>query len=203
MRLQMRQTLWVTAVMVGVVMVAGTSYAQAPLPLPPSGAAQAKPEPVVVPLQATVVITRYKSDKAQTVVSRMPFEVWVNTGGASTVMFNSDVPVPTTTFATAEGAEKPTPVTTFNHRSIGTQLTIEARALADGRFSLGVSISDSQIVPWPAFDPSIGGPRTANQNHRAQATLVLRDGQTVQHSLTSDRVSGDLTKVEVTLNVVK
>lgn len=205
MRLQMRQTLWVMAVMVGAVVSAGTSYAQTPAPpSPPAGSAQQKPEPVVIPLKVTVVITRYKSDKAQTVVSRLPFELWVNTGSSATIQWQSEVPVPTTTFVTPEGGNKPAPVTTFNYRGIGTGVTVEARALADGRFSLSVSINDSQIVPAPEFaDPSVGGPRTANQTLRNQATPILRDGQTVQHSLSSDRVTGDITKVDVTLNVVK
>lgn len=203
MRLQMRQTLWAMAVIVGVVMAAGTSYAQTPPPpSPPAGAAQAKPEPVVIPLKVTVVITRFKSDKAQTVVSRMPFELWVNTGSSSTVNFGSEVPVPTTTFASQEGA-KSTPVTSFNYRSIGTQLTVEARDRADGRFSIAVSINDAQIMQAPTFDPAVGGPRAAFQTIRAQATTIVRDGQTVQHSLSSDRVSGDLTRVDVTVNVVK
>lgn len=205
MRLQMKQMLWAMAVIVGVVMAAGAGYAQAPTP--PAGAASAaqqKPEPVVIPLKVTVVITRYNSDKAQTVVSRMPFEVWVNTGSSSTLQARSEVPVPTTTFVTPEGGNKAAPVTSFNYRSIGTGLTVGATALSDGRFSVAVSIDDSHIVPAPEFvDPSVGGPRTANQSLRNQATTILRDGQTVQHSLTSDRLSGDLTRVDVTVNVVK
>ncbi len=204
MRLQMRQTLWVMALMVGAVMAAGTSYAQTPPPpSPPAGAAQAKPEPVVIPLKVTVVITRYKSDKAQTVVSRMPFEVWVNTGSSSTVNFSSEVPVPTTTFAAVEGTNKTNPVTSFNYRGMGTQLTVEARAQADGRFSVAVSINDNQIVQAPTFDPAVGGPKAAFQTIRAHATTLSRDGETVQHSLSSDRVSGDLTRIDVTVNVVK
>lgn len=195
MRLQMRQTLWVIAVMVGVVTATGAGYAQAP-------AAQQKAEAVVVPLKVTVVITRHKSDKAQTVVSRLPFEMWVNTGSNATLRFDSSMPVPTTTFAQQDGANKTTPVTSFTYRSMGTSLTVsDARAQGDGRFMITLSIEDSQIVP--AADQIAGGPTTGTQTHRSQASPILRDGQTVLHSLVTDRVTGDMTRIEVTLNVVK
>lgn len=191
---QMKQALWVLAVMTGVVAATGAGYAQGP-------AAQ-KAETAIVPLKVTVVITRHKSDKAQTLLSRLPFELWVNTGNASTIRFNSEVPVPTTMLSQDQATNKTTPVTSFTLRSIGTSLTVEAQALADGRFSIPLSIDDSQILPTPV-DSGGGLPRTGTQSLRTQTTLLLRDGQTVQHSLATDRVTGDVTKVEVTLNVVK
>jgi hypothetical protein len=194
---QMKRALWVMAVMTGVVAATGAGYAQGP-------AAQQKAEAAIVPLRVTVVITRHKSDKAQTVLSRLPFDVWVNTGGTATLRFDSSMPVPTPTFMSggAEG-EKPKPVTSFSYRSMGTSLTVsDARALGDGRFMINLAIEDSQIVP-AVSDPNVGGPTTGTQTHRTQASPVLRDGQTVQHSLVTDRVTGDVTKVEVTLNVVK
>jgi len=196
MRLQMRQTRWVMAVMVGVVMASGLGQAQ-------GAAAQQKAEAAVVPLKVTVVMTRHKSDTAQTVVSRLPFELWVNTGSPATIRFGSEVPVPTTTFSPAEGADtKSTPVTSFSYRPIGTNVTVSAQDHGEGRYRLDVQIEDSQIVP-AVTDPAVGGPRTANQSFRATAQPILRDGQTVQHSLATDRMTGDVTKIEVTLNVVK
>jgi len=195
MGLQMRQARWVMAVMVAVVMASGLGQAQGP-------AAQQKAEAVAVPLQVTVVITRYKSDKVQTVVSRLPFEVWVNSGSGATLRTNSDVPVPTTTFVADGPDKKSTPVTSFTYRPIGTSVTVNAHDHGEGRYRLEVLIEDSQIVP-AVTDPDFGGPRTANQTFRATAQPILRDGQTVQHSLATDRMTGDVTKIEVTLNVVK
>lgn len=196
MRLHMKQTFWVMAVVVGVVLASGSGQAQAP-------AAQQKAEAVVVPLKVTVVMTRHKSDKAQTVVSRLPFELWVNTGSSATIRFGSEVPVPTTRFSQAEGADtKSTPVTSFNYRSIGTSVTVSALDQGEGRYRLDVSIEDSQIVP-AVTDPDVGGPRTAFQSLRAATQPILRDGQTVQHSLATDRMTGDVTKIEIMLHVVK
>lgn len=196
MRLQIRQTCWVMAVVVGIVMATGTGQAQGPAP-------QQKAEPAVVPLKVTVVMTRYKSDKAQTVVSRLPFELWVNTGSSATIRLGSDVPVPTITMVQGEGADKKsTPVASFNYRPIGTSVTVNAHDHGEGRYRLDVSIDDSQILP-AATDPDLGGPRTAFQSLRTATQPILRDGQTVQHSLATDRMTGDVTKIELTLNVVK
>ncbi len=196
MTLQMRHTRWVMAVMVGMVMASGLGHAQGP-------AAQQKAEAAVVPLKVTVVMTRYKSDKAQTVVSRLPFELWVNTGSSATIRFGSEVPVPTIIIAQGEGADKKsTPVASFTYRSIGTSVTVNAQDHGEGRYRLEVLIEDSQVVP-AVTDPEFIGPRTANQSFRATAQPILRDGQTVQHSLATDRMTGDVTKIELTLNVVK
>jgi len=194
-KIQMRQTLWAIAVVAGVVMATGASHAQTPT-------AQQKAEAVVVPLKVTVVITRHKSDKAQTVLSRLPFELWVNTGSDATLRIGSEVPVPSTTLSKDETTNKVTPVTTFNYRSVGTSVTVNASDLGGGRFQVKVSLSDSQILPFE-IGTSLDGPRTANQSLQTTTAPILRDGQTVQHSLATDRVTGDVTKIEVTLNVVK
>jgi type II secretory pathway component GspD/PulD (secretin) len=190
----MRQILWVTAVMVVMVLASGAGRAQGP-------AARQKAEAAVIPLKVTVVVTRHKSDKAQTVVSRMPFEIWVNTGSSATLRFGSEVPVPTTRIASVEGSEKNTPVTSFTYRSVGTSITVSAQDHGEGRYRLDVSIEDSQIIPL-ATGPDVGGPRTGNQSFRSATQPILRDGQTVQHSLATDIVTGDVIKAEVTLNVV-
>lgn len=199
MRIQMKQPLWVMAVIAGVVMTSGKGYAQAPPSPPPP--AQQKAEAVVVPLKVTVVITRHKSDKAQTVVSRLPFELWVNTGreGAS-LRFHSEVPVPTTTLST----DRAQVVQSYSNKTLQTSVTCNAQDLGNGRFRLDIGIDDAQLLPL-SRPAEVGGefPQTATQYFRATTQPVLRDGQTVQHSLATDRITGDITKVEVTLNVVK
>lgn len=195
MKTQMKQALWVMVVMTGLVAATGSSYAQAP-------AAPQKAEAVVVPLKVTVVITRHKSDKAQTVLSRLPFELWVNTGSDATMRISSEVPVPTTTVSKDEATGKMVSVPTWIMRPVGTSVTVNASDLGDGRFQLKVSLNDSQYVPFSADVPS-GAPRTASNSLQTTTAPIVRDGQTVQHSLATDRVTGDMTKIEVTLNVVK
>lgn len=200
MKRQMTQALWVMAVMTGVVAATGTGSAQAPATGAPP--AQQKADVPVIPLKVTVVITRHKSDKARTVISRLPFELWVNTGNTATVRLNSDVPVPTTRISQDDVTRKSTPVTSYTYRPVGTSLTVEARALSEGRFLIPLSIEDSQIIPT-AVETGVDMPTTGSQSLRSQTAVILRDGETVQHSLATDRITGDVTKIEVTLNVVK
>jgi archaellin len=194
----MRQKMFAMVVMAAVVLATGAGYAQTPAAAP---AAQQKPEPVIVPLKVTVVITRQKSDKAQTVVSRLPFELWVNTGrdGAS-LRFHSEVAVPTSSFST----EKNQVVQSYSNKTLQTSVTCNASDLGNGRFRLDIGIDDAQLLPMsrPA-EGTTDFPQTATQYFRATTQPVLRDGQTIQHSLATDKISGDVVKVEITLNVVK
>ena len=41
------------------------------------------------------------------------------------------------------------------------------------------------------------------QQFRSQLNLLIRDGQTLETTVSTDPISGRVTKVEVTLNVVK
>lgn len=191
----MRPMLLKCSILVGVLLATAVGSAQSP-------ATQQKPEPPTMPLKVAVVIIRHTSDKAQAVLSRIPFELFVNPGIASTVRYSSEVPVPTTTMSKDEATNKTTPVVSYSYRSIGTSLTVEARALGDGRFALSISIDDSQMIPTPA-GAGDGVPRASHQGFRTQTTVILRDAETVQHSLATDRVTGDVTKVTVSLDVLK
>ena len=57
-----------------------------------------------------------------------------------------------------------------------------------------------------AFYKKGGGANPANpvfKSFKTSASLLLRDGQSAQHSTATDKVSGDVWKVDVTLNVIK
>jgi len=55
---------------------------------------------------------------------------------------------------------------------------------------------------------SVGGNEVSRnqptfQQFRTQANLLIRDGQTVQSTVATDPVTGHVTKVDVTVNIVK
>ena len=75
----------------------------------------------------------------------------------------------------------------------------------DGRFQVEITIDDSSVYGEgtaavnsapPAGNPSF-------RSFRASDSLVLKDGQTAQFTTATDKVSGEIVRVDVTLTVVK
>jgi hypothetical protein len=157
----------------------------------------------VTPLKVTVVIARYQGEKR---TGNLPFTLWVNANDQPTSLrMSSNVPVPTATFAAGGG---PPPVTSFEYRSIGTSIDCSAVLLEDGRFKLSLTVQDSQIFSDAVQGPTAaqGSPSRApasSQNFTTTATLLFRDGQTIQYTTAADKASGEVIKVDATLNVVK
>ena len=172
-------------------------------PLPPSPPAQEKPGAQArprIPLKVTVVISRFQGEKADKRVGSLPFTLLVNTNDDGTQLnMRTEVAVPTSTLGTTkEGASAP--MTTFQYKPLGTSISCSAGIAEGGRYLLRLGISDSQIF----VDPTAAkGLPPANQQFSSQASLLLRDGETVQYTTASDKSSGEVIKVDVTLNVVK
>jgi hypothetical protein len=148
----------------------------------------------LIPLELEVVISRYTSDNKK--LSSLPYSVAVNAGEraqGTKLRMGANVPVPNATFGTA-------PVTSFNYQPIGTNIDSSARPLGDGRFVVTISVEERSVV-----QPTAGATPAAPviRNFETQNNLVLRDGQTRQFTAASDRVTGEVVKVDVTLKVVK
>jgi hypothetical protein len=187
----------VVAVATGFVIV----EAQDSAPPRPAGA-QAKPTKPLVPLKVTVVIARFQGQKR---TGNLPFEMIVNADGDQSILqMGADVPYAQTAFIPGkDGAPNPAQVS-YTFRSIGTNITCTARASDDGRFSVSLSLRDSQIFtdPLPGVSNPVPGAPTF-QSFTSNAQLLLRDGQTVQYNTAVDKASGEQIKVDVTLNVIK
>jgi hypothetical protein len=89
------------------------------------------------------------------------------------------------------------------YQEIGTQVDARAAMLPDGRFDVELSVGDSAIAT-PERDAAAGSSTLpvirsfTSANH-----LVLRDGQTRQFTAGTDRITGEVVRVDVTLRVVK
>jgi hypothetical protein len=76
---------------------------------------------------------------------------------------------------------------------------------APGVFQLTVTVSDSSVAldtqkrPATGVVPDIPSFRSFNSSF----TALLRDGQTVQYTSATDPVTGEVMKIDVTLNVMK
>lgn len=148
----------------------------------------------LIPLELEVVISRYTSDNKK--ISSLPYSVAVNAGEraqGTKLRMGANVPVPNATFGTAA-------VTSFNYQAVGTNIDSSARPLGDGRFVVTISVEERSVV-----QPTAGATPAAPviRNFETQNNLVLRDGQTRQFTAASDRVTGEVVKVDVTLKVVK
>ena len=158
------------------------------------GAEATAPAAATVPLKVTVTISRFEGEKK---TASLPFVLWLNTGGGQAILqMGSEVPVPST--YTKDGV----PSQSYNYRPVGTNIPCSAAAaLADGLYRLSIAVEDSQVFRMPTSGVAQIGP--GFQNFKAINSPILRDGQTVQFAVATDKTSGEVIKLDVTLNVVK
>lgn len=157
---------------------------------------QEKVTPPPVPLKVTVSISRWDGDKR---TANLPFVLWVNTGGNATIQMGSDVPTPEVVVGSK--GEGTTPTQSFRYRSLGTNVTCSAASLADGLFRVQVDVNDTQVFRGTGTGTTQFGP--IYQNFRSSNSPILRDGQSVQFAVATDKTSGEVIKLDITLNLVK
>jgi hypothetical protein len=150
--------------------------------------------PPAIPLKVTVQISRFDGEKR---TASLPFTLWVNTGGQGSIRMSSEVPVPTTTVQEGKA------VSSYTYRPLGTNIDCSANALDGGLFRLSMSVEDSQVFRAAGVQAQIEGLRPTFQTFRAQLQPILRDGQQVQFAVATDKTSGEVIKLDVTLNLVK
>jgi hypothetical protein len=179
----------------------------APASAPGNQPASARKLPPPVPLKVTVVLSRFQGEKR---VSSMPYVIGVMASGwgagpKTTLRMGVDVPVTVTVFG---GDGKTTPASSYNYRPVGTN--IDCGATFDeanpGIFQLTMTVSDSSIGLDTSKKTSAQGVAPdipSFRNFNSSFTALLRDGQTTQYTSATDPVTGELMKIDVTLNVMK
>lgn len=172
-------------------MVVGVSTSRAQTP----EAAKAR-----IPLEIEVVIARYDGPKK---ISSLPYTLAVNANGTEVQLnVGGEVAVPSTAFTPVASDQKVNPLTSYTYRSIGTGIQARASTTEDGRFDLQLFIDESSVYTQPTSVPGLGQ-APAFRSFRSRNTLLLRDGQMREYTAATDRVSGEVVKVSVTLKVVK
>lgn len=176
-------------------------HAQNPQAAPPAAPQAAKP---LVPLKLQIVLSRYDGDKK---IESLPFTVSANAGDSgATLRMQTQVAVPNNV-VTPPPPNAPTgqtvpAVTAFTYKSIGTEITCRATTLDDGRFSVRVDILDTSVLPGKQGEPGVGG-LPSFQSFSSSNMLILKDGQNIQYAMATDPVSGNVTKVEASVTVIK
>ena len=166
----------------------------------------------VTPIDVEVVISRFQGDKK---VSTLPYALTVNAthqvGGPDTInrapltqlRMGGEVPVPTMAMPTTVDG-KPAGFVTgggpVTYQNVGTQIDCRARRLSNGQFEVWLSVSDSAVAAPQAGD---AGALPVIRKFQSSNNLVLRDGQTRQFTAATDRLTGEVVRVDVTLRVAK
>jgi hypothetical protein len=181
------------------------ALAQEPRPLPPV-VQIVPPQPVassgISALKVDVTIARDLNGKT---LSSTPYSVSIVPGTKSQLRMGGDVPVPSTTFTPAQKeGEKPAPLVSFSYRTVGTLIDAGAEAVAGGQWRITLNVEDSSIYPAdlaPASAKVTGAP--AFRSFRSNNALTLRDGQSMEYTMATDRVTGEVYRVSLKLTVVK
>lgn len=138
-------------------------------------------------LKVQVVISRYEGDKK---VSSLPYILAVTANVPQPVLIRMGSQIPITVLM--NGAP------TVDYKNVGTNIDCLATSTDDGRFQVYVSIEDTSVMERRATDsaPTLRTFTTRNN-------VVLKDGQSAQYTAAADKTTGEVVKVDVTLNVEK
>jgi hypothetical protein len=177
-------------------------------------AQEPKPVTIVKPLSVSalmidVTISRYLGDKR---LSSTPYTLSVIPEQKSSLRMGGDVPIPSVTFtpviAPKEDGKPATggnALTSFSYRSIGTNIDVQSsNVTADGHYRIILAIEDNSIYPpdlAPPTTKTTGAP--AFRRFSSSNAIALRDGQTLDYTMATDRLSGEVCRVSVKLTVVK
>jgi hypothetical protein len=191
------------AMTIALAVTAGVARAQQPAA--PTAAAPAATAPSAPPkeqpvLKVQVVISRYQGDKK---ISSQPYTLSV-TPNARAASIRMGLQVAVLSSPLVPAADGKMPPAAINYKDVGTSIDCSARSLDDGRFRLELTIDDSSLAPDDQSPPaSVKGIPQFRSFRIAGETAVLRDGQTTQLTTAAEKMTGEVAKVDVTLNVVK
>jgi hypothetical protein len=157
-----------------------------------------------------LVIARYQGEKK---VASLPYTLVVGTGGPRTRMrMGVDTPIPVTSLAPSEPGAPKLP-TSYQYKTVGTNVDCavwERRRLGEAGqpetvYRVSLSVENSSVFSGPDARASGGGVEGVPLFRRFETAieLGLHDGQTLQTIASTDPVTGEVVKIDVTLNVVR
>lgn len=154
-----------------------------------------------VSLKVSLVFSRYQGDKK---ISSVPHTLWV-TANDQRMSLRMGTQIPVTTSVIGKEGER---TQSYNYKDVGTNIDCAANSAGDGGYRLTITIEDSSVY-YP--DPSDAAVRSTTASTGAPAfrsfhstfPVVLRDGQTAQMTSATDPVSGQVVKLDITINVQK
>lgn len=155
----------------------------------------ARRETTITPLKVDIVLSRLNTESGET-VSSLPYTLLVNANDGKLSTLNMGAEVPVRGMTNIDGKLVPGSI---NYRPIGTQINCVANSLGDGKFALELRIEESSV--YDEDDPDVPG-APVFRTFRISNNLMLRDGQSVEFTAAADRISGEVVRAEVSLEVL-
>ena len=153
-------------------------------------AQQKPPEPdkrSVVKVQ--IVLSRYEGDRK---TSSLPFTMLATADGDRvSIRTGTQVPI-----ATAAPENK----TNFQYIDVGTNVDLTVKTTENGRFNVTLLFQDRSATDKV---PLGGILQPVLRNFQTTSSVLLKDGESKQFVAASDKASGEMIKIDVTLNVEK
>lgn len=139
-------------------------------------------------LRVQVVISRHDGDRT---ISRVPHTILATTGraGPTQMRIGSQVPI-----LTGAGAS-------YNYNDVGTSIDCLANALESGVYQLRITVEDTS--PFESDQQDTANRPPTFRSFKTSQTVLLKDGQTTQFTAATDKVSGEVIRIEVGMTVVK
>ena len=172
--------------------------------------AQEKPAPPraekPTPLKVQVVIARFQGEKK---IASAPYMLAITANNASRELarlrIGTEVPIATPPSGSSADGKTPTPAG-IQYRPVGTNIDCTVRRVDDTSFEVQLTIEQSSVVDdeQQKFQTPRAVPNApAFRSFRFTNSAVLRDGQTTQFTNAADALTGEVVRIDVTLNVVK
>jgi hypothetical protein len=158
----------------------------------------------VVPLKVQILLSRYQGDRK---TSSQPYTLWANANdrdpsnmhlARTSLRMGAEVPLVTKQLNSGDSA--------VQYRPVGTNVDCTASTVDDGRYRLELFIEDTSVYgddQSSQGDVKRAGGFPAFRTFRSTDVVILRDGQSAQYTTAADKVSGEVVKVDVTVNVIK
>lgn len=178
-----------TAPLVLACILAGAALTAQEKPQPPSEQPRA-----MMPSKVQIVFSRFKGDKK---VSSLPYTLGVITNERmkTSLRMGMEVPIGSKT----QG---------YSYKNLGTNIDCTVESAARDYFRVTIVVSDTSLYmeagkPEPPAGSGIVSDIPAYRGFNSSFVVLLRDGQTTQLTSAVDPVSGEVLKVDVTLDLTK
>jgi hypothetical protein len=142
----------------------------------------------LVPLKVVLTLARYQGDKR---ISSAPYTLWVTANDPRTTSLQMGVEMPVSSGPSV------------NYRSVGTNVECNASAGPGAMYKLGLKVSDSSVTFAERDKASSADAQPSFRSFHSTFNILLRDGQTAQYTTATDPVSGEVTKIDIALTVLK
>jgi len=170
--------------------------------------ATSRPKKVPVMLRVQITIARYQAERK---LASVPYTVLLTTD-EKRVRLRMGVEVPIAVTSSSKSADTPSSaVTAFQYKNVGTNIDCWAEDRSgDGLFQIGLGVENSSIYSTTEAgtagglnETGLAPDRPMFRTFNVSLNPTLRDGQSIQAVASTDPVTGEVVKIDVTLNVVK